>query len=157
MVDAMNVTRTRKGSEMKFRINKFGIKENEAFLSKVEKTDYCWFWEGIRLKGHYGLFYFLKKREYAHRAAYRIFKGPIVGGFHVCHSCDTPSCVNPDHLWLGTHSDNMADMKNKNIKSGKNKDKLITARISPELYKLLKKKNIHISKVVRKHLEELVK
>lgn len=48
----------------------------------------------------------------AHRVSYALYKGPIKDK-HVLHSCDNPSCVNPDHLFIGTHQDNMTDMKNK--------------------------------------------
>ena len=73
----------------------------------------CWEWTGTKVGG-YGRLGWKGKSDYAHRVAWRVFKGPIVDDLCVCHKCDNPSCVNPDHLWLGTHQQNMIDRENKN-------------------------------------------
>ena len=71
----------------------------------------CWLWTGRVEKDGYGLSSHLSKR--AHRASWIMAYGQIPKGLCVCHSCDTPSCVNPDHLWLGTHVQNNLDMRAK--------------------------------------------
>ncbi len=53
------------------------------------------------------------KNQYAHRVAYELATGPIPEGMVVCHRCDTPACINPDHLFVGTQQDNIADMHRK--------------------------------------------
>lgn len=69
----------------------------------------CWAWTaGLRGKG-YGSFWLDGKTRKTNRVAYKLANGPIPEGLHVLHTCDNCLCVNPDHLWLGTHADNMDD------------------------------------------------
>lgn len=90
----------------------------DRFESKFIKSDGCWIWIGC-LRGkaaegnNYGSFKIGQTNYLAHRVSYTLYKGEIPEGLCVLHSCDNPLCVNPDHLSLGTHSQNMADMKNK--------------------------------------------
>lgn len=86
----------------------------DRFKSKVEvNASGCWIWTACRRKTGYGAFGFKGRTEYAHRAAYQIFIGPIPQGMDVCHKCDIRECANPDHLFLGTRKDNMRDASNK--------------------------------------------
>lgn len=90
---------------------------SERFCRHITKTHTCWLWNGsVRSKDRvsYGGFNMgNKKIMLAHRAAYILFIGEIPSGMCVCHSCDTPMCVNPAHLFLGTHEQNMLDMVRK--------------------------------------------
>ena len=82
------------------------------FWSKVEKTESCWNWIASKSRKGYGKFW-MAGRTSAHRASWRINKGPIPQGLWVLHRCDNPSCVRLDHLFLGTNSDNMKDCADK--------------------------------------------
>jgi HNH endonuclease len=93
------------------------IKKFIQSISFPEKLNECWIWiKGTDSKG-YGRFYIGRKSLGAHRVSYMIFKGNIDDGLCACHTCDTPECVNPDHLWLGTMQENTQDM----IKKGRSK------------------------------------
>lgn len=94
----------------------------ERFWSKVEKSggpDACWLWRAGRFTGTgYGMFSVGGRIRRAHRVAFVLAHGEIPEGMCVIHSCDRPACVNPAHLRLGTHTDNMRDMAAKGRDAG---------------------------------------
>ena len=96
-------------------------RELARFWSNVVKSDGCWMWRGFpktifskgELRNVYPTFWANGRNFRANRASWQIHFGEIPDGLFVCHTCDTPGCVRPDHLFLGTNARNMADMRMK--------------------------------------------
>lgn len=90
------------------------------FWEKVQKND-CWIWTAAKNEKGYGIFCIEGRTYKAHRLSYLLSVGAIPEGMCVLHKCDVPSCVNPDHLFIGTRADNNADMlaKGRKVPGGK--------------------------------------
>lgn len=122
----------------------------KRFFDKVDKTEGCWFWKAAR-RGKYGVFEYKGKTIDAHRVSWEIHNGIIPEKLYVCHTCDIPLCVNPDHLFLGTHSENMIDAYKKGrlkIPNGRNFiighipiNRTLTQEQATELKKLIKNRS----------------
>jgi len=93
----------------------------QLFEDKVwpEPNSGCWLWSGAKTSSGYGSFAMDRYRTIpAHRYAWICAYGSIPDGIDVCHRCDNPLCVNPEHLWLGTHTDNNSDRHRKGRSRG---------------------------------------
>jgi hypothetical protein len=89
----------------------------EDFWCYVQKTETCWLWTGPRTR-YYGNFCIGGKVVLAHRFSYELNIGSAIG-FCVCHRCDVPLCVRPDHLFKGTQADNLRDCISKGRRPNK--------------------------------------
>ncbi len=97
----------------------------DNFWELVEKSENCWHWNGSKTEKGYGKYFAPSKHNvfasnFAHRFSYWLANGDFDTSLQVCHRCDNPSCVNPEHLFLGTRSDNMQDCADKGRLSTQN-------------------------------------
>lgn len=93
---------------------KFTPTEAQArFWDRVEKSDSCWLWTGAKVPDGYGTMSYEGVVRKTHRLSWLFVYGQVPLGMSVLHRCDNPPCVRPDHLFLGTQSDNMRDCASK--------------------------------------------
>ncbi len=120
---------------------------DEAYENWVIKDGIngCWSWSGWKNNGGYGYFSCKSKREAAHRYSYKKYIGPIKGGLFVLHKCDNPECSNPEHLFLGTNTDNINDAYSKG------------RRKSVPIESMRRGENCYLSKLKEKDVVEIKK
>jgi hypothetical protein len=124
---------------MPFRVTKTPLERFEAFFVKV---DGCWLWNGTKKDQGYGNFHWnvgkgrSKHIIVAHRASWLLYRGEVPAGLLVLHRCDTPACVNPDHLFLGTNQDNIDDRnaKGRQVRG----EKHLSARLTPDIVRKIR-------------------
>lgn len=83
---------------------------------QIDEVTGCWNWQKARNKSGYGVVNVndgIRKNVLAHRLSFELAKGPIPDGAFICHACDNPSCINPDHLFAGSAADNNEDKRRK--------------------------------------------
>ena len=113
----------------------------------------CWLWTGGTRQNSKGVPYPRhwtddRKSIGAHRFSFELVRGAIPKGMYVCHKCDTPMCVNPDHLFVGTHHDNMHDMvQKKRSFTGRGENKKGRAKLTNKQADQIRKMDISHQKL----------
>lgn len=106
----------------------------DRFDNNIIITPSCWLWVGAKVRG-YGAMQINGKKKKAHRFSYEFYVGEIADSMLVCHKCDVPACVNPSHLFLGTHADNAKDKVRKKRQARGEKVARGRSKLTPEMVK----------------------
>lgn len=111
----------------------------DRFWKYVTKTNSCWIWSGSRFNDGYGSFWTGKKVVRAHRFLMTTIYGKLPSNLLVCHHCDNPPCVRPDHLFLGTHRDNAQDSIQKGRFNRQHGERIGTSKLKNDDVIMIKK------------------
>lgn len=141
--------------QLKFKagMNRISLKDNFERSYIINKNTGCWEWQKNRDKKGYGTIgsHIGDKRitKFAHRVSYELYKGEIPINMIVCHACDNPGCVNPDHLWIGTHQDNINDKikKNRGLFGSKHQN----SKLTEEQIIKIRKEKLSINDIAKKY------
>lgn len=107
-------------------------KQISRFWSKTSKLENgCIVWNAARYSSGYGVIRLEKRNHATHRVSYFLKFGPFMKDSEICHHCDNPPCCNPNHLFIGTHTDNMRDMFSKNRRESAKGEKHGSAKLTP--------------------------
>lgn len=130
-----------------------GIRVVDRFWQKVNKTEKigCWEWTSTKNQKGYGLLGVGGSAIMAHRVSWFIHFGEIPDGLFVLHTCDNSSCVNPDHLFLGTNRDNMKDMYDKGRRVAHRGEELSNAKLTNEQARKIKE--LYIPRTNKRRIE----
>jgi hypothetical protein len=131
-------------------------------LNRIEKDGECWIWKKQLNSSGYGKLKINTKHSTAHRESYKIFNGEIPEGMLILHSCNKPACINPEHLRLGTHKDNMQDRTEAGSVSGERNPSAILTNDQVNQIKKMLSENLpqaHIGRLfgVGRHVIHFIK
>lgn len=110
----------------------YGQDSRILFWSHYDEVGDCWLWRGGKNRKNQGVTYHNGRNWITSRLVWTLTNGTIPSGMYVCHSCDNPSCMNPEHLFLGTPKDNVHDMIKKGRRRPENPKTKIWATCHPD-------------------------